>query len=117
VIRVAIDENFDHHILRALHRRVPDLDFRTVHAQGLNGAGDPEVLAWAADEVRVLLTHDVNTVTRFAYERVERGQSMPGVIEVPSAASVADVLDDLVVVITCAMPEDCRDRVLYVPLR
>ena len=117
MIRVAIDENFDHHILRALHRRVPDLDFRTVQAQGLNGADDRAVLAWAASEGRVLLSHDVNTVTRFAYERVERGESMPGVVEVPSAASVADVLDDLVVVITCAMPEDCHDRVLYVPLR
>jgi hypothetical protein len=83
----------------------------------LNGADDGTVLAWAASEGRVLLAHDVNTVTRFAYERVERGESMPGVIEVPSAASVAEVLGDLVLVITCATPADCRDRVLYVPLR
>lgn len=58
-----MDENFDHHILRALVRRVPDLDFRTIQGQAMLGAEDPQVLAWAAAEDRVLLTHDVRTVT------------------------------------------------------
>jgi predicted nuclease of predicted toxin-antitoxin system len=35
----------------------------------LADAGDPEVLAWAASEGRVVLTHDVRTMTRFAYDR------------------------------------------------
>jgi hypothetical protein len=35
VIRLAIDENFDHHILRALMRRVPNLDSRAVMDAGL----------------------------------------------------------------------------------
>jgi predicted nuclease of predicted toxin-antitoxin system len=96
VIALAIDENFDHHILRALLRRVPEVDVRTVQGQALRGKEDPEILAWAAGENRVLLTHDVRTITRFAYERVARGEPMPGVIEIPSRASVAEVLDDLV---------------------
>lgn len=70
VIALAVDENFDHQFLRALVRRVPALDFRTVQQAGLAGADDPAVLARAAREGRVLLTHDVKTVTKFAYERV-----------------------------------------------
>ncbi len=116
MISLAIDENFDHHILRALLRRVPEVDVRTVQGQGLRGREDAEILVWAAGENRVLLTHDVRTITRFAYERVERGESMPGVIEVPSRASVAEVLDDLVLVVMCSTPEDCRDQVTYLPL-
>lgn len=41
---------------------------------GLSGADDPTVLAWAAVEGRVLLTHDLATMTDFAYERVAEGR-------------------------------------------
>ena len=116
MIALAIDENFDHHILRALLRRVPDLDVKTVQQESLHGASDPEVLAWAASEGRVLLTHDVQTVTRFAYDRVDRGEPMPVVIEIPSRATVGEVLDDLVLVVSCSEAADCRDQVIYVPL-
>jgi predicted nuclease of predicted toxin-antitoxin system len=47
---------------------------------GLSGKDDPTVLAWAASENRILLTHDVATITRFAYDRIVRGLPMPGVI-------------------------------------
>lgn len=32
------------------------------------------MLAWAAEQQRILLTHDVATITVFAYERVRAGQ-------------------------------------------
>jgi hypothetical protein len=117
VIRLAVDENFDHHILRAMMRRVSNLDVRTVMDAALAGADDPTVLEWAAREGRVLLTHDVRTMTRFAYERVGRGESMPGVIEVLARAAIGAVIEDLVLVVLCSEPDDVRDRVLYLPLR
>jgi predicted nuclease of predicted toxin-antitoxin system len=117
MIALLVDENFDHHILRALLRRVPDLDVRTVPSAGLVGADDPTVLEWAAREGRILLTHDVRTMTRFAYERVVRGEPMPGVIEVLSRAPIGEVVDDLLLVVVCSTPDDFRDRVFYVPLR
>jgi hypothetical protein len=115
VIKLAVDENFDRHILRALIRRLPDIDFRTVQGQSMTGASDPEVLAWAAADARVLLTHDVRTVTRFAYERVARGEAMPGVVEIPSLAPISDVLEDLVLLLTCATVDDLRDQIVYLP--
>jgi hypothetical protein len=36
----------------------------------------------AAADDRLLLTHDVTTVTHYAYERVGAGRRMPGVVEV-----------------------------------
>jgi hypothetical protein len=45
---------------------------------GLLGKDDPIILAWAAEENRVLLTHDVATITNYAYERITQGQPMPG---------------------------------------
>jgi predicted nuclease of predicted toxin-antitoxin system len=117
VIALAVDENFDRHILRALLRRLPELNAADVVTAGLGGAGDPEVLAWAASEDRVMLTHDVRTMTRFAYDRVREGLPMPGVIEVRSQTTVREVLDDLVLIITCATAADLVAQVRYVPLR
>jgi predicted nuclease of predicted toxin-antitoxin system len=76
-LRFLADENFNNDLLRALVRQLPDLD--VVRAQDIvvSGADDPTLLAWAAQEGRILLTHDVRTIPRFAYERVRAGQPMP----------------------------------------
>jgi predicted nuclease of predicted toxin-antitoxin system len=58
VIKLASDENFDADIVRGLLRRVPDLDIESVQDANLSGSSDPTILAWAARENRVLLTHD-----------------------------------------------------------
>ncbi len=77
MIRFAADEDFDNDIVRGLVRRVPAVDVRRVQDMELRGASDPLVLAWAATEQRVLLTHDVTTMCRRAMSRVERGEPIP----------------------------------------
>ena len=67
---------------RAAHRQVPGLDIVRVQDTGLASEADPDVLRWAAESGRVLLTHEVATITAFASERIARGQAMPGVVEV-----------------------------------
>ena len=62
------DENFDNTIVRGLIRRKPDIDIIRVQDVGLSGEDDPIVLEWAAEEDRILLTHDVATITRYAYQ-------------------------------------------------
>jgi predicted nuclease of predicted toxin-antitoxin system len=74
VIRLLADENFNASIVRGLLRRVSQLDLVRAQDVGLGGADDPSVLAWAARDGRVLLTYDVRTITRFAWERVARGE-------------------------------------------
>jgi len=76
MLRLAADENLNNDIVRGLLRRRPDLDIVRVQDVGLSGADDPTVLEWAARERRVLLTHDVSTITMHAYERIRAGQSM-----------------------------------------
>jgi predicted nuclease of predicted toxin-antitoxin system len=65
-MRLAADENFNNDIVRGLLRRKPDLDIIRIQEAGLSGATDPVVLEWAAAENRLLLTHDVTTITRHA---------------------------------------------------
>ena len=58
---------------------------------GLSGADDGAVLAWAAAEGRVLLTHDVTTLTVLAYARVLAGLPMPGVFEIGRSVAVGSI--------------------------
>ena len=81
MLRLAADENFNNNIVRGLLRRKPDLEIARLQDVGLSGADDPTVLDWAASEGRVLFSHDVSTLTRYAYERVEAGKRMPGSFE------------------------------------
>lgn len=73
MLRFAADEDFDGRIVEGLRLRVPDIDIVTVQEQRMRGAPDPEVLAWAASEERILLTHDLETMREFAYQRVLNG--------------------------------------------
>ncbi|HEY2012950.1 MAG TPA: DUF5615 family PIN-like protein, partial [Bryobacteraceae bacterium] len=81
MLRWLADENFNNDILRALFRAKPDLNILRAQDVGLTGTGDEALLAWAADQDRVLLTHDVSTITAHAYRRIMRGDGMPGVFE------------------------------------
>lgn len=70
MLALAADENFNNDIVRGLLRRKPDLNIARLQDVGLSGADDSTVLEWAAEEGRVLLTHDASTITHYAYERV-----------------------------------------------
>ena len=69
MVRLAADENFKQQIVNGLRRRLPAVDILTIREAGLEGTLDPAVLAWAAAEGRVVLTHDTRTIGRHAYER------------------------------------------------
>ena len=68
--RFLVDEDFNNDLVRGLLRRSPGTDLARVQDVGLRGATDDTVLARAASEGRVILTHDVATLLARAYERV-----------------------------------------------
>ncbi len=117
MLRLAADENFNNDIVRALLRRKPGLDLVRIQDVGLSGADDPAVLAWAAEEGRVLLTHDVQTITKHAYARVAAGQPMPGVFEVSRAVPIGLAIDDLLLLAEGSMEGEWEGQVRYLPLR
>lgn len=116
MIRLAADENFDNDILRGLRRREPRIDVVRVQDAALSGADDPSVLEWTAEQGRVLLTHDVTTMGRFAYERVRAGLAMPGVLVVNPNVGIGDAIDDILLVVECSREGEWDGRVGFVPL-
>ncbi len=116
MLRFVADENLDHAIVRGLLRRRPDLDIVTVYQAGLSGTDDASLLDWAAQEGRILLTHDVATMTRYAYERVQAGQKMPGVFEIGRDVLLSRAIEDLLLLAECSLEDEWQGQVRYLPL-
>lgn len=116
MLQILADENFNNDILRGIRRENPNIDIVRVQDVGLYGANDPAVLQWAAQQQRVVLTHDVATMTHFAYERVREGKSMPGVFEVSRKVAVSLAIEEVILVAECSEQGEWEGQVLYLPL-
>ena len=80
MLRLASDADVHGDILHGLHRRMPEIDLVRVQDALPEQTPDPEVLAWAAAENRVLITNDRNTMVGFAYQRVAAAVTLLAVL-------------------------------------
>jgi hypothetical protein len=115
-MRLLADENFHGDILRGLLRAEPKLDIVRVQDTEVYQAADPVVLEWAAQEDRILLTHDVQTMTKYSHERVRAGLPMPGVIEVRDDLPIGQAIEEILTVLLASQPGELANRIIYVPL-
>ena len=116
MLRLLIDENFNQRILRGLRLRVPSLDAVIVQETAMQGLQDPPLLQEAAVLQRVLVTHDLKTVPRYAYARVAAGAPMPGIIAIPDDLPIGQAIEQLQIVVECFGENELENQVLYLPL-
>jgi hypothetical protein len=83
----------------------------------MSGAPDDQLLAWLANENRILLTHDVQTMPRFVYERVTNNEAVVGVIAVHQNTPISVAVDEFEIMIGAGVLEDFQDQVKYIPVR
>ncbi|MGK7898379.1 MAG: DUF5615 family PIN-like protein [Xenococcus sp. (in: cyanobacteria)] len=89
------DENFNGDIIRGLFLRQPDLDLVRVQDVGLQEVDDPSILAWAAENNRIVVTHDRATMPDFAYERLVNKELMAGLFVVNDRISIRQGIDEI----------------------
>jgi hypothetical protein len=111
------DENFHGDMLRGILAAFPELDIVRVQDTPLSGVDDPTLLEEAARQGAILITHDVQTMTKHAYDRIRAGLPMPGVIEVAEDTPIGQAIDDLKLMIGAGTPADFENQVKYVPMR
>jgi predicted nuclease of predicted toxin-antitoxin system len=116
MLRLLVDENFNQRILRGLRLRIPALDYVIVQEMAMQGMKDQSLLREAAVLHRVLVTHDLKTVPRHAYERVAAGEPMPGIITVPDDLPIGQAIEQLHIVVECAEEHELENQVLCLPL-
>ena len=117
MLRFAADENFNYNIVRGLLRRKSDLDIIPIQDVGLSGKDDATVLEWTAQENRILLTHDVTTITKYAYERINYGLPMPGVFEIKMNSPLGDIIEDILLLADYSYEDEWDGKIVYLPLK
>ena len=115
MIRFQADADLNRRIVRAVHRLEPAVDFRTAAEADLEGVEDPEVLALAANEGRVLVTHDKKTMpTHFGHFIVER--TSPGVIVIPQHMPIGTAAEGLVLIWSASEADEWVNRFFWLRL-
>ncbi len=115
-MQLLADENFNGDILKGLRRVMPDADIVRAQDIEIYQASDPELLEWAAQTNRIVLTHDVQTLIGFAYERVKQGLPMPGVIVVANRLPVGQAIEEMSVMIGASTLDEFENQVKYIPI-
>ena len=116
MLRLLSDENFNGDVVRGLFLRSPSLDLIRVQDVGLRNVDDAEILAWAAVNSRILLTHDRATMPDFAYARLTQAEPMAGMFVVNDRMPIRQVIDELMLLIDYSEPAEWHGIVLYLPL-
>ena len=113
ISRFVTDEDFNQVIVDQVRRKRPGLDIVGVRAVGLEGAADPVILEWAAQHQRVVLSHDVNTMTKHAIERLEQGLALPGLVMVPQELDIGRAIEDIIYIAEVGNDTDLDGQIMF----
>ena len=117
MLRLASDADVHGDVIRGLQRRAPEIDLVRVQDALPEGTPDPEVLAWAARENRILVTNDRNTMVGFAHQRLAASEPVPGLVVTTNDQSIGSAIQDILLVAACMTEGEFRDQVVvYLPL-
>jgi hypothetical protein len=115
MVRFLADADLNYAIVKGCRRHEPTLDFLSANEARLEGLPDPDVLAFAAEQNRILVTHDLKTMPRHFGEHLLRRLSSPGVFLVSQYAAIGEVIDELVLIWAASDPEEWRNRIVNIP--
>jgi uncharacterized protein DUF5615 len=117
MIRFLADADLNEGIVAGCLRREPEMDFLSANDAELEGLPDPEVLAVAAAQDRILVSHDFHTMPRHFGNFFQAAHSSPGVLLVPQRLSVGEAIEELVLIWTASDAHEWQNRILRIPLR
>jgi hypothetical protein len=115
MVRFLADADFNFAIVKGCRRHDPALDFLSANEARLQGLPDPDVLAIAAEQNRILVTHDFQTMPRHFGEFLMRRQSSPGVFLVSQYSAIGEVINELVLIWAASEAEEWKNRILKIP--
>ena len=114
--RFLADADLNHAIVRGIKRREPSVDFRGAHRPApLEGMQDVDVLALAAGEARILVSHDFRTMPRHFREFVQ-DRSSPGVFLISQSLAVGNAVEELLLVWAASDQSEWANHLTYLPL-
>lgn len=114
-VRFQADADFNQIIVKATLRLEPGIDFQTAHHAGLSGMDDPQVLNLAAQQGRILVTHDRKTMPKHFGQFILATNS-PGLLIVSKKMPIAQVAEELFLIWLISEPEEWVNQIRALPL-
>lgn len=105
-VRFLADADLNRVIVFGVLRREPSVDFLTADAAHLWGMKDPEVLALAAKDKRVLVSHDVGTMPPYFRKFRRRGKCSAGIFLIPQTLGIGTAIEELLLIWTASDAAD-----------
>ena len=110
------DHNLRQPIVDGVHRLEPSVEIILARQVGLDQSQDEEVLARAAKESWVVLTHDRKTMAPIAEELIRQNQPMKGLFVVKAGRQFRrGVIEDLILIWACSEAEAWENRIECLP--
>jgi predicted nuclease of predicted toxin-antitoxin system len=114
-IKFLADENLRRAIVLGLRRREPSANFVQAYEAGAAGKDDLTVLRIAAEQNRILVSHDLKTVPQHFRHFIAR-QASPGVILIPQQLSLSTAIEQLVLIWLASEAEEWVNQIRFLPL-
>ena len=115
-VRFLADADLNKAIVNGALRREPSLDFLTAQAAGLRGMNDLVVLALAAQQQRVLVSHDVGTMPAHFRTFRDAGNQSSGVFLIPQSIDVGTAIEELLFIWLASDASEWVNRLQWLPL-
>ena len=116
MLRLLADENFNRGIVRGVLLREPLLDLIRAQDVGLSGRSDPDILEWAAENNRILLTYDRTTMPKHVQDRHVAGGAVAGVFVLNDRMPIREAIEQILLLITCSDQAEWNGLVVFLPL-
>ncbi|OWY65629.1 hypothetical protein B7486_40910 [cyanobacterium TDX16] len=113
-IRFQADADLKQAIVTGTIRRQANIDFQSAHVAGLEGKTDQEVLAIAARDERLLVTHDRKTMP-VEFGKFITTQTGTGVIIISQNLSISDAIESLVLIWEASEAEEWINQIMSIP--
>jgi Domain of unknown function (DUF5615) len=113
-IRFQADADLRQSIVTGTLRRQPKLNFRSANGAELEGIKDSDVLVLAAQDGRVLVTHDRKTMpTEFG--QFIAAQMSSGVLILSQNLSISEAIDAIILIWEASTAEEWINQIMTFP--
>jgi uncharacterized protein DUF5615 len=114
-IKFLADEDLKRATVLGVRRREPSVSFLIAYDVGAARKEDPNVLQIAANEGRVLVSHDLRTMP-LHFRQFIAGRNSPGLLLIPQKLPLRVAIEEILMVWIACEPEDCANQIWYLPL-
>ena len=114
-VRFQADSDLNEDIIKGVVRREPTVDVQTANEANLRGLLDRQVLALAAHENRILVTHDRRTMPRHFADFIVNEKS-PGVVIIAQKVSVNVAIEELLLIWVASDADEWINLIVDLPL-